>query len=104
MAIYTLLFPLGRILIQSCGRSTFGFPLSETPLQPSNSSGKHCRLPVILVCGVITVYGNPSSPKVISELQRERKLGRHCRCRTCPYLNNVLEQDHRAIRRRVNAS
>ena len=53
---------------------------------------------------VITVDGNPSYPKVIAQLKRERKLGRRCRCRTCPYLNNVVEQDHRAIKRRVNAS
>src|SRR5215467_9653586 len=53
---------------------------------------------------VITVDGNPSYPKVIAELKQERKLGRRCRCRTCPYLNNVVEQDHRAIKRRVNAS
>ena len=53
---------------------------------------------------VITVDGNPSYPKVIAELKQERKLGRRCRCRTCPYLNNIVEQDHRAIKRRVNAS
>src|SRR6266853_1863105 len=39
-----------------------------------------------------------------AELKQERKLGRRCRGRTCPYLNNNLEQDHRAIKRRVNAS
>ena len=53
---------------------------------------------------VITVDGNPSYPMVIAELKQERKLGRRCRCRTCPYLNNLVEQDHRAIKRRVNAS
>jgi transposase-like protein len=47
---------------------------------------------------VITVDGNPCYPKVIAELKLERKLGRRCRCRTCPYLNNVVEQDHRGIR------
>jgi transposase-like protein len=41
---------------------------------------------------VITVDGNPSYPKVIAELKQEGKLGRRCRCRTCPYLNNVMEQ------------
>jgi IS6 family transposase len=40
---------------------------------------------------VITVDGNPSYPKVIADLKRERKLGRRCRCRSCPYLNNVVE-------------
>ena len=55
---------------------------------------------------VINVDGNPSYPKVITELKREHKFGCRCRCRcrTCPYLNNIVEQDHRAIQRRVNAS
>ena len=53
---------------------------------------------------VIPVDGNPSYPKVIAELKKERKLECRCHCRTCPYLNNVVEQDHRAIKRRVNAS
>jgi len=53
---------------------------------------------------VINVDGNPSYPKVVAELKTEGKLGRRCRCRTCPYLNNIVEQDHRAIKRRVNAS
>jgi putative transposase len=30
--------------------------------------------------------------------------GRRCRCRPIRYLNNVVEQDHRAIKRRVRAS
>ena len=50
------------------------------------------------------VDGNPSYPKVIMELKREHKFGCRCRCRTCPYLNNIVEQDHRAIKRRVSAS
>jgi transposase-like protein len=53
---------------------------------------------------VINVDGNPSYPNVIKELKQARNLGCRCRCRTCPYLNNNLEQDHRAIKRRVNAS
>jgi transposase-like protein len=52
---------------------------------------------------VITVDDNPSYPKVIAELKQKRKLGRRCRCRTCPHLNNIVEQGHRAIKHRVNA-
>jgi IS6 family transposase len=48
---------------------------------------------------VINVDGNPSYPKVVQELKQEGKLGRRSRCRTCPYLNNIVEQDHRAIKR-----
>jgi IS6 family transposase len=53
---------------------------------------------------VINVDGNPSYPKVVTELKQEGKLGRRCHCRVCPYLNHIVEQDHRAIKRRVNAS
>src|SRR5436190_15906262 len=52
---------------------------------------------------VITVDGNPSYPKVIGELKRTGELGRRCRCRPVRYLNNIVEQDHRAIKRRVRA-
>jgi IS6 family transposase len=49
---------------------------------------------------VINVDGNPSYPKVVTELKQERQLGR--RCRKCPYLNNLVEQDHRGVKRRIN--
>jgi transposase, IS6 family len=53
---------------------------------------------------VINVDGNPSYPKVIAELKHTRQLGRRCRCRPVRYLNNVVSQDHRAIKRRMRAS
>jgi transposase-like protein len=53
---------------------------------------------------VITVDGNPSYPKVIAELKHSGELGRRCRCRLVRYLNNIVEQDHRAIKRWVRAS
>jgi transposase, IS6 family len=37
-------------------------------------------------------------------LKAEGALDEDCRHRPVPYLNNVLEQDHRAIKRRINAS
>jgi transposase-like protein len=52
---------------------------------------------------VINVDGNPSYPKVISELKQTGELGRRCQCRPVRYLNNVVEQDHRSIKRRVRA-
>jgi transposase, IS6 family len=52
---------------------------------------------------VITVDGNPSYPTVIDQLKQQRALGRRCYCRVVPYLNNIVEQDPRAIKRRVNA-
>jgi IS6 family transposase len=53
---------------------------------------------------VINVDGNPSYRKVIAELKASRELGSRCRCRPVVYLNNIVEQDHRAIKRRVRAS
>ena len=53
---------------------------------------------------VINVDGNPSYPRVVSELKRSGELGRRCRCRPVRYLNNIVEQDHRAVKRRVRAS
>ena len=53
---------------------------------------------------VIDVDGNPSYPKAISDLKRSGELGRRCRCRPVRYLNNIIEQDHRAVKRRVRAS
>lgn len=49
------------------------------------------------------VYDKPriKHPKVITELKKSGELGRRCRCRPVPYLNNIVEQDHRAIKRRV---
>jgi IS6 family transposase len=52
---------------------------------------------------VINVDGNPSYPKVISELKQTGELGRRCRCRPVRYLNNVVKQDQRAAKRRVRA-
>lgn len=52
---------------------------------------------------VINVDGNPSYPKAVSRLKQERRLGRRCRCRTARYLNKVIGQDHRALKRRINA-
>jgi IS6 family transposase len=52
---------------------------------------------------VINVDRNPSYPKAISELRQTGHLGRRCRCRPVRYLNNVVEQDHRAIKRRLRA-
>jgi transposase, IS6 family len=53
---------------------------------------------------VINVDGNPSYPKVITELKQTGELGKRCRRRPVRYLNNIVEQDHRAIERRVRAS
>ncbi len=40
---------------------------------------------------VINVDGHPAYPSAIAELKQSGELGRRCRCRTSPYLNNIIE-------------
>ena len=53
---------------------------------------------------VINVDGHASHPPAIAEPKESGELGRRCQCRPCPYLNNVLEQDHRFVKKRIAAS
>jgi len=53
---------------------------------------------------VINVDGHASYPAAITELKKSGELGRRCQVRPCPYLNNVLEQDHRFVKKRIAAS
>jgi transposase-like protein len=53
---------------------------------------------------VINVDGHPAYLQAIRELKAGGELGRRCRCRPSVYLNNVLEQDHRFLKRRMAAS
>jgi transposase, IS6 family len=50
------------------------------------------------------VDGNPFYPTVIAELKQSACLDRRYGCCIVAYLNNIVEQDHRSIKRRVNAS
>ena len=51
---------------------------------------------------VINVDKNPGYPPAVEELKAEGVLPDQCQLRQCKYLNNVIEQDHRFIKRRVN--
>jgi transposase, IS6 family len=51
---------------------------------------------------VITVDKNAAYPAAFEVLQQERTLPETCLLRPCKYLNNVGEQDHRFVKRRVN--
>jgi len=53
---------------------------------------------------VINVDGHPANAGAVAELKQTGELGRGCRCRTAPYLNNIIEQDHRFIKKRITAS
>ena len=45
----------------------------------------------------------PIYTSAIPAIKKVGTLGRRCRHRPVQYLNNIIEQDHRAIKRRVNA-
>ena len=62
----------------------------------SGTSGRRPR--------VINVDGHPAYSRAIAELKQSGELGPRCRCRPTPYLNNVIEQDHRFIKKRIAAS
>jgi transposase, IS6 family len=52
---------------------------------------------------VITVDQHAAYPLAFEARQQERLLPASCLLRLCKYLNNVIEQDHRFVKRRVNA-
>jgi transposase-like protein len=54
--------------------------------------------PRVINTGRARLYGS-----AIAGVKEEGILLRRCRHRPAPYLNNILEQDHRAIKRRVKA-
>ena len=53
---------------------------------------------------VINVDGHPAYASAIGELKQAGELGRNCRCHPSPYMNNIIEQDHRFVKKRVVAS
>jgi transposase, IS6 family len=53
---------------------------------------------------VINVDGHPAYARAIAELKESGELDPQCRCRPSPYLNNIIEQDHRFIKKRIAAS
>jgi IS6 family transposase len=54
--------------------------------------------PRVINTDLAPIYGS-----AIPDIKKEGILCRRCRHRPIQYLNNILEQDHRAIKRRVNA-
>ena len=49
----------------------------------------------------ITVDKNPAYPCAISEMKRDGELWRRSRLRQAKFLNNIVEQDHRRLKRLV---
>jgi transposase-like protein len=50
---------------------------------------------------VVNVDKNAAYPAAVTELKAEGTLPGRVRLRQCKYLNNVVEQDHRAVKKRV---
>ncbi len=50
---------------------------------------------------VITADKNAAYPKAFKELKEEGTIAKACELRQVKYLNNIVEQDHRFIKRRV---
>lgn len=51
---------------------------------------------------VINVDKNAAYPLAFDVLQHDGTLPESCQLRQCKYLNNMIEQDHRFMKRRVN--
>jgi transposase-like protein len=60
-------------------------------------SSNHNQIPKI-----ITVDKNPAYLPAIDELKNDRMLPKNAGIRQIKYLNNIIEQDHRSIKRIVN--
>ncbi|RAN66285.1 DDE-type integrase/transposase/recombinase, partial [Bacillus sp. SRB_8] len=52
---------------------------------------------------VITVDKNPAYPVAIQELKEEKHMPEGMQLRQAKYLNNIVEQDHRFIKKRVRS-
>ena len=50
---------------------------------------------------VLNVDKNPAYPAAVRALKAQGTLPRRVRLRQCRYLNNVVEQDHRTVKKRV---
>jgi transposase-like protein len=48
----------------------------------------------------VTLDGYPPSHQALRLLRREDPKWKYVLVRSCQYLNNIIEQDHRAIKRR----
>ena len=50
---------------------------------------------------VINVDQNPAYPVAVEQLKQDGTVRRRCRVRQCKYLNNMIEQGDRTVKRRV---
>jgi transposase-like protein len=60
-------------------------------------SSDHNQIPRVII-----VDKNPAYPPAINELKNDKILPKNVGIRQIKYLNNIIEQDHRSIKRIVN--
>jgi transposase, IS6 family len=63
---------------------------------------KVLQAPHVLTPRVMTVDKHAAYPPAFDVLQQDSTLPETCLLRQCQYLNNVVEQDHRFVKHRVN--
>ena len=85
-------------------RSTSCSRPNATPWPPSAFRAKALGAANHPLPRVINTDKDAAYPPAIVQLKVEGVLEENCGHRPAQYLNNVLEQDHRAIKRRVRAS
>jgi IS6 family transposase len=87
-----------------CEGNTLDFLLSETRDAKAAQTFFRKMLGAhhMVMPRVITVDQNSAYPPAFEALQQERLLPSSCLIMACKYLNNINEQDHRFVKRRVN--
>src|SRR4051812_35212607 len=50
---------------------------------------------------VMNVANNPAYPAAVEALENDGVIPKRVALRQCKYLNNVIEQDHRTVKKRV---
>lgn len=78
--------------------NTIEFMLSAKRFFKKMMKADHRRLPF-----TISVDKNAAYPEAFTTSQKEKVLPKDCKLRRVKYLNNVIEQDHRFIKKRVRA-
>jgi transposase-like protein len=82
---------------------TVDFYLSE---HRDVKAAKHFFCRAMLRCGVpkkVTLDGYQASHRAVKELKEEGLLPQRTEVRSCAYLNNIVEQDHRRVKSRVGS-
>jgi hypothetical protein len=75
-----------------CSAANAGGLKRASVAEPMSEGGLYCRAP------------HPAYARAIADLKESGELGVRCRCRPVAYLNNIVEQDHRFIKKRNAAS